>query len=338
MKVGLLYRDDTVEHSESYPLDSDGRDDISHYNLIKEAIEKAGYSTGTVRINSQNFESLKNNDCDLLFNLCDDGFRNKATLEPHIPAVLDIFNIPYTGANYLSLGTCLNKARTKKILEYHNVRTPKFQVFGSPDDKLKQGLSFPFFVKPSSEDASIGIRNESVVNNEEELKQQVKRVIENYKQPALVEEFIDGREIYVGIIGHKNPVVMPITEIDFKLPPGVPKICSYDAKWKEESDDYKLTEPKCPAELDPELEKELKKAALKAFKVMGCRDYARVDFRVDKEGKPYVLEVNPNPDISTDAGLARMAKAKGWDYGDLIVNIVESAKERIQKTKLDECK
>ncbi len=184
-------------------------------------------------------------------------------------------------------------------------------------------------VKPSREDAGIGIETASVVSTIAELRKRVRHVIEQHDQPALVEEYIDGRELNVGILGNRKPVVFPISEIDMStLPKQYHRIITYNAKWMKGTDEYEHTKGICPAPLPPALEATIKEMALKAYQVLGGRDYARVDFRLSKENKPYILEVNPNPDISDDAGFARSARAYGYDFDELAGKIVECALER----------
>jgi len=300
------------------------------------ALKELGHEAEVYYVDLDLFQKLGQDkaNIDLAFNLCDDGFFSDPELEPHLPAMLDVLEIPYTGSGYLSLALCLDKARAKKILKHHDIPTPKFQVFEDVDDIKnfrRKFFIFPLIVKPVHEDASIGIKDVSIVKNEEELRERVALVIKEYKQPALAEEFIDGREFNVGIIGDKE--ILPISEIIFDLPEHKPKIVNYDAKWKEESPDYKGTSRRCPAEVDEELKKKLISLALRASKRMLCRNYFRVDFRVDKDGNPYVLEVNPNPDISEDAGLAAMAKASGYSYKDLIEKVIEDTIKRKNDSK-----
>lgn len=329
MKIAVLYRKPQAG-DQGFAQDSEGRGDLKHIMRIKDVLLALGHLPELVDIDLESFEKLRNSDFDLAFNLCDDGFRNNSLLEAHIPAMLDILQIPYTGAKSLSLATCVNKARTKEILSFHNILTPEFQVFYRNNGKLDESLKFPLIIKPLHEDASIGIKKESIVNNIKQLRQRVDFVINNYNQAALVERFIPGREVYVGILGSKeNLVVLPISEIIFndKLSRSE-KICSYDAKWASESEVFKNTPVKCPAELDKTLKKRLIEIAKKAYNVLECQDYGRVDFRIDKNNQPYVLEVNPNPDISENAGLARMIKAKGLSYDQFIENILTSANLR----------
>ncbi|MBN2097748.1 MAG: ATP-grasp domain-containing protein, partial [Candidatus Omnitrophica bacterium] len=289
-----------------------------------------------VDINLDSYEFLRHGAFDLAFNLCDDGFRNDSLLEAHVPAMLDILEIPYTGANFFSLATCVHKARTKKILAFHKIPTPRFQVFFNGSEKLNRTLKFPLFVKPLHEDASIGIRKDSVVNNHHELGERASAVIKEYEQPALVETFIQGREVYVGLLGYKkNLTVLPISELIFEQRLIKNRICTYQAKWNPQSSQYQGTPVECPAKITKSLEKKLIKIAQEAYTLLDCQDYGRIDFRIDQNNRPFVLEVNPNPDISADAGLARMAKAAGMNYDQLIARIIDLAVERNHLARFD---
>jgi D-alanine-D-alanine ligase len=185
-------------------------------------------------------------------------------------------------------------------------------------------------VKPLHEDGSLGISKESVVFNDEGLSRQIRYVIEKYHQPALVEEYIDGREMNVGLMETNGKVgTLPISEIDYsEFPEGIPKICGYEAKWVPESIEYQKSKPLCPASLEWEMKKRMEHIALKVFKLFGCRDYARVDFRIGQDGKVFVLEVNPNPDISPQSGMTRAIKAQGMTYEEFIRGMLERALQR----------
>jgi D-alanine-D-alanine ligase len=267
---------------------------------------------------------------DVVFNLCDTGFRDDYNLEPHVAAMFDILNVPYTGNNYFTLALCQNKARAKDILTYNKVLTPKFQVFTSAERKLDQELRFPMIVKPIREDGSVGIRERSVVNNEEQLKEEIDHIVNFYKQEALAEEFIDGREFTVSLIGNRRPIVLPVVEIDFSgMPEHLPKIVSYRAKWIKQSLAYKHSPIICPAIIDEKMAKIIDEAARKCYKIFGCRGYARIDFRYDeKEKRLYVLEINPNPDISEEFETAKAAFAAGMTYADLVLKIIGFASEK----------
>jgi D-alanine-D-alanine ligase len=190
-------------------------------------------------------------------------------------------------------------------------------------------LKFPLIVKPNSEDASLGIYPDSVVRDEEALRRQVRRCLANYKQPVLVEAFIDGREFNVSVMENGAATPLPVSEIDFSaMPKDMPRVLGYEAKWFEDHPLYQKTPPVCPAPVDDDVRANLQGLAAAAFRTMGCRDYARVDFRMDAKGRPFILEVNPNPDISTNAGYARALKAAGIEYPAFWGAMVRNALER----------
>ena len=242
--------------------------------------------------------------------------------------LFELLGFEYTGNTPFCLGNCLNKERTKNILRSFKIRTPKSFIFKKNNEiQLKKfDLKFPVILKLLNEDASIGISEYSVVNDTDELKKQFDFLSNTYKQNIIAEEYIEGRELNVAIIG---TTILPISEIDFAgLPENLPKIVTYDSKWFAESIYYEHTKPKCPADLDKKLKKKVTTIALEAFNALSCRDYARVDIRLDKSGRPYVIEVNPNPDISDDSGFARAAAAKGISYPELLNTIANFAINR----------
>ncbi len=331
MNVAVLYRK-PQDMDQGFPQDSQGRSDLKHITRVRDALEALGHSPHLLDLNLDTYEYIRKANFDLVFNLCDDGFRNNSLLEAHIPAMLDFLRVPYTGSGFFTLATCVNKARTKEILVFHGIPTPEFQVFYKTKEELNEDLKFPLIVKPLHEDASIGLRKESVVSNRAELKERVDLVISNYSQPALVEKYIAGREIYVGILGRGvNLMVLPISEIVFDSNLAqTAKICSYEAKWAPESQQYQSSPVECPAKIDKTLRHRLIEIAKTAYNLLGGEDYGRVDFRIDQSNQPYVLEINPNPDISEDAGLAKMFRAKGLDYDELIekiINLVSGSRE-----------
>jgi len=242
--------------------------------------------------------------------------------------LFELLGFEYTGNTPFCLGNCLNKERTKNILRSFKIRTPKSFIFSKNSDiqLRKFDLKFPVILKLLNEDASIGISEYSVVNSTDELKKQFDFLSNTYKQDIIAEEYIDGRELNVAILG---TTILPISEIDFTgLPENLPKIVTYDSKWIAESTYYEHTKPKCPADLDKKIKKKITTIAHEAFNALSCRDYARVDVRLDKSGKPYVIEVNPNPDISEDSGFARASAAKGISYPELLNTIANFAINR----------
>jgi len=327
MKIIIVARNIKGFDDKTNQVDTYGRANLADAEAIKKVLMAANHEVKIFEIDIDLFEKLKKENPDVIFNLADDGFYDDPRLEPHVAALYDILKIPYTGNNYFTLALCQNKARTKEILTYNYILTPKWQLFSNSNRKLNSELRFPLIVKPVREDGSVGIKERSVVKNEEELKEQVEHILDIYQQEALVEEFIDGREFNVGIIGNKKLTVLPIAEIDFsELPPNIPKVVSYRAKWVKQSIVFKKTPVICPAKIDEKLQKDLEEAAKKCYKIFGCRGYARVDIRYDENKKKiYVLEINPNPDISEDGGLAREAKVGGLSYDNLILKIIDLA-------------
>ena len=300
---------------------------------VQEALQKDGYKTSLFNMNSdikRLIHFIEEKQPDLIFNLCE-SVGDESTHEMFVAGIYELMGVPYTGASAFSLGICQNKARTKQILSFYKIRIPRFTLFKNPSEVSEEefDLRFPVIVKPSHEDASVGIDNTSVVDNISSVRKRVRYIFQNHDQPALVEEYVDGRELNVGIIGNRRPIILPISEIDFSgLPSTYPRIVTYNAKWMEGTEEYKGTVGVCPAPLTPEIERQAKEIALKVYRIMGCRDYARVDMRLDKNNNLYVIEANPNPDISDDAGFARSARAYGLTFEEIVGKIVEYALER----------
>ncbi|TAK60703.1 MAG: ATP-grasp domain-containing protein [Bacteroidetes bacterium] len=306
---------------------------VEQKEQIAETLEEIGYRTVVFNVDgdvSRLVNFLKYDKPDLIFNMCE-SVLNKAIHEMHIAGIYELMGVNYTGAGPLVLGTALHKFRVKEILSFNGLPTPRYQVVKtSLNFELDRSLNFPLIVKPSREDASIGITASSVVFSANELKKQIRLVIEQFDQPAIVEEFIDGRELNVAIIGNRKPIAMPISEVDMTtLPSHLPRIITYNAKWVKGTAEYECTKGVCPALLPPELEERIKSLAIEAYQLIGCRDYARVDFRLSKDYQPYILEVNPNPDISEDAGFIRSAGVYGLSFSGAIEKIVECALERV---------
>ncbi len=305
---------------------------VEQVDAIAEALSDAGYNVQTVMTSptiENLIEKLREEKPDLVFNFCE-SIEGDSFQEMNVAGMYDLLRIPYTGSGPLTLGSCLDKVRAKEILTFHKLNVPAFRVFTSPDEVSRKKLTFPVIAKPIHEDASAGISNASVVYDREHLQTLLADMLKKFKQPILVEQYVDGREFNVAIVGNEELVALPVSEIDFStMPDGYHHIVSYEAKWMPDSVEYKSTVPVCPAKINQRLQQKIQNTAIRAYQVMGCRDYARVDMRVDKAGRVYVLEVNPNPDLSPgESGFARSAKAFGWTYAQLINNIVESAFKR----------
>ena len=301
---------------------------IEEIQAVEKAVRSLGHESIVMAVReeiSPIIHWLKEYQPDVVFNLCESVYGNSCW-EMNIPALLDLFRIPYTGSPPLTLGLCQDKGKVKDILQSHGILTPRYKIFERAVGPVK-GNIFPIIVKPLHEDGSLGITRESVVFDDEMLSKQIQYIIEQYQQPALVEEFVDGRELNVGLIETNGSVgILPISEIDYtEFPEGIPKICGYEAKWVVESAEFQKTKPVCPAPLEWLMEKKVGHIASRVFKLFECRDYARVDIRIDREGKIYVLEVNPNPDISPQSGMARALKVQGTTYTGFVENLIERA-------------
>jgi D-alanine-D-alanine ligase len=315
-------------------LDKGNPDDLlaeQETKVVEDAVANSlrafGHQVASVPIRHELWEPLREFDPNewLIFNLCE-SIRDKTYLEPYVISVYEYLHFRYTGSNRLTLATCLNKARAKEILKAHNIPTAPFQVIAP--GTVRRQLEFPLFVKPVAEDASLGITWDSVVTNERELRQQLRFIWNTYRQPALVEQFVEGREFNVTVLGNDNPRVLPLSEINFSQI-GDPKkrIVTFKGKWIEDSDDYKFTQVISPAKVSETLKSKIAEVAVGAYRAMGVRDYGRVDLRV-MNGVPYVLEVNPNADLSPDAGIARSARVAGMSYAMLADEIVRLAAHR----------
>ena len=263
---------------------------------------------------------------DALVNLCE-GYYGRPQWESNVAGIFELLGLTFTGNAAKTLALCQDKFKAKAVLKVAGLPTAPAQLMMTGEEPLE--LRFPLIVKPNAEDASLGVYPESVVRDEESLRRQVRRCIDNYKQPVLVEAFIDGREFNVSVMENGEAKALPVSEIDFSaMPKDTPHILGYDAKWFEDHPLYQKTPPVCPAPIDDELRGRLQGLAEAAFRTMGCRDYARVDFRMDAKGRPFILEVNPNPDISTNAGYARALKAAGIEYAAFWGVMVDNALKR----------
>ncbi len=262
----------------------------------------------------------------VVFNLCE-GLAGEPALEAEVPPTLERLGYTYTGAAGHCLAACLNKADAKARLQTRGLSTPRYAVLSSPNEPCPVPL--PAFVKPVAEDGSLGITWDSVVQTPQALAERVAYVLERYEQPALVEEFVDGREFNLAVWGNNPPEALPVAEIDYQeIADPLRRVCTYESKWIEGSFAYTHTPGICPATVSEALAERLAQEALAAYRVMGCRDYARVDVR-ERDGTPYILEVNPNPSLASDAGFCRAARALGYDHAHMAERIVHLALKRM---------
>lgn len=271
------------------------------------------------------FERILSYKPDVIFNLCE-GFLGDARHEMHVASLWELLQIPYTGNAPLTLGLAQDKVISKRLFESKKIRTPAYQVYQRiPESTM---LNYPLIAKPSREDASLGIGANAVLHSMEDLKREVGRIIEKYRQPVLVEEYIHGREFNISLMGDK-PKVLAVSEIDFSgLSEDEDWVTSYEAKWMPDHPLYRKTPVRVPASVPTELKSRLDDVAVQVYKLLRGRDYARVDTRVDSQGRIYVLELNPNPDISPDAGFTKAVRASGMTYREFVAEIIQYALDR----------
>ena len=300
-------------------------------NAVKSALELFN-NVSLVEADLSSFEKLKNLGPDIVFNIAE-GFFGESR-EAQIPAMLDMLQIPYTGSDPLTLATCLDKARTKEILSYYDIPTAPFFIASEIDQIKKLKLTFPLFVKPVWEGSSKGIFTSSFVKNTKELYEQVERIISEYSQPALIEEFLSGREFTVAILGNGDEAqVLPIVEIDYKdFPDGFIPIYSYEAKWILDTKENPLDVFSCPAKLNPAIETKVRQVALNAYKTLRCRDWSRIDIRMNADNVPNIIEINPLPGILPDpkenSCFPKAARTAGISYDEMLNRVLLAAARR----------
>jgi D-alanine-D-alanine ligase len=268
-------------------------------------------------------KELRNLDTDLVFNLFE-GFYGYPETEGAIPEILSKMGIPFTGCPGPVLRLALDKAKTKLILQAAGIKTPDFQLLDPGTINTFQ-LDYPCIVKPCCEDASNGLSEESVVHDFIALERQVSLISDSYGSNAIVEKLITGREFNATVMGNSELTVLPVSEIVYSLPSGMPEILTFDAKWEPDSPYFEGTKPVCPAEIEAEEQQRIAETITTVYRLFGCRGYARVDLRLDQEGQLNVIEVNPNPDISPGTGAARQAEAAGMTYTQFVEKIVQLA-------------
>ncbi len=277
------------------------------------------------------YEDLRINRPDIVFNIAEGAFG--PCREGQIPSILEYLNIPYTASDPLTLNLCLDKARAKEILAYHGLPTARFRVVATKNFSFNS-LHYPLVVKPLYEGSSIGIRDNSLVTTRQEMRDRVSWVLERYSEPALVEEYLPGREFTVAVIGNGAEArVLPIVEIKFdSLPQGVNPIYSFEAKWIWDNTDKPLEIFECPANLSADLQADIERICLDAYRIMRCRDWCRIDVRLDSSNRPHILELNPLPGIlprpEQNSCLPKAARAAGMSYNSLINTVLDVACKR----------
>jgi D-alanine-D-alanine ligase len=305
-------------------------DDIHTIRAVESALSSR-HRVSLIEANLDAFERLRRLRPELVFNIAE-GLHGSSR-EAQIPAMLDMLELPYTGSDPVTLGICLDKRRTKEILAWHGVPTPRFAVVQSLLE-IPARLRYPLMVKPTLEGSSKGVTDQALVHNRRELVRQLEWVLETYRQPALVEEFLPGREFTVALLGNGPGLrTLPIVEINFDtLPAGVNPIYSFEAKWLWDREEDPLQIFACPAPLEPLLQKKIETVCRQAFAAMGCRDWCRIDVRLDAAGLPNVIELNPLPGIlprpEQNSCFPKAARAAGLTYEQMILSVVDAASLR----------
>ena len=282
----------------------------------------------------QSLHGLAKCGADLVFNLTE-SYAGDDTKEMNVSAYMDLIGLPYTGAGPHAHFLAQDKATAKKMFHFHNIRTPYFATAYRGNIDHAHDVNFPLIVKPQLEDGSIGIDAEAVVNSVKELMERVEYVQNEFDSPALIEEYIEGREIYAAILGsYEKTEVLPLVELDLsQLPEGTPRIASRDVKFERETKAYKLTKSKIADDLDEATTQKLAETALAAYRAVKLRDYGRIDMRLTPGGEVYVIEANPNPWLSSKHEFAMAAKKSGRSYTQLVSDILDLALERNKSEK-----
>lgn len=302
-------------------------------DVVNQTLSEAGYNVsrlGVSRDPAKLTSALNAERPDVIFNLFE-GMADHADTEAYVAGILEWLEIPYTGSPFKTLCLARSKHLTKTLLQGAGLPTPDFFVVES-GPVISCPMDWPVIVKPATQDASVGLDQGSVVTSLEQLNERVELLLKRYGPPVLVEEFISGREFNIGLVENPELTVLPVSEILFvEKTPGYWPLVTYDAKWTPGTRDYDATPPKYPAEVTPKLGERLADLCRRAYRLLGCRDYARVDFRLRPSGKPYILEVNPNPDFSPLAGFSGGLKSAGIDHSQFTVDLVELALARSKK-------
>lgn len=302
---------------------------LSDVEEVISALVGAGHDVAAVGIDGtrESLVRLARVQSDLLFNMVE-GFGNDDTKEPNVAAYLELLGLQFTGSGSRGLSVAMDKPLTKKVLQFHAIRTPRFLTVFRGRLAWADELQFPVIVKPAREDGSIGIGFGALVNGIKELMERIDALHADFSHPVLVEEYIDGREIYVGVLGNNPPEALPPIELDLShLPKGTPRIAASEVKWQEGTRAYRGSKARV-AELPAERITALQDAAITAFRALALRDYARFDFRLASDGTPFLIEANPNPHLHSSSEFSRAARASGRTHPRLIREIVEHALRR----------
>lgn len=306
-------------------------DSMETIGAIKDAFVSVGHSVELVEADENAYEKLKSLKPDFVFNVAE-GF-NGASRESQIPSMLEMLGIKYTGSDSITIGICHDKSRCKEILSYYNIPNSKFFITDKSVNN-DNGFKYPKFVKPLHEGSSKGIYDSSLVKNLNELNSEIQRIRESYNQPALVEDYIPGKEFTVAMMGNGDDVkVLPVVEINLdSVPEGFNKIYSYEVKWFFDTRENQLDIFKCPADIDTKIYKHIEQVCKSTFKALRIRDWARIDVRLDENNVPNIIEINPLPGIlpnpEDNSCYPKAARHAGMDYNSMLNAVLNEAVKR----------
>lgn len=326
MRIGLSYDLKTDISNTSITDDAlEEYDSPETVEIMAAALEAKGHEVMWLGGGMEFLDNIRREKVDIVFNISE-GRGNYRSREAQVPSVLEMLDIPYTGSDPQCLAVCLDKPLTKKILAAEGIKTPRWLVVSDKESQSILSLerfNFPVIIKPAYEGSSKGIRLNSIAHSLHQTVNEIKQLLELYRQPVMVEEFIDGDEVTVGIIGNKSPEIVGVMRI---LPRNKTQHFVYSLEVKR---DYEaLVDYECPTRLKPEIVKNIKDVSLQIFRTLGCRDFARVDFRVKSDGTPYFIETNPLPGLGTYSDLVIMAIKMGWTHQALIGAVLDAALKR----------
>jgi len=304
------------------------------YDAIVEALRAEGFAAEGVNL-KDDFELLgrllTRNPPDVVFNLVE-FFHNDLNHEGAVAGLYDLAGVPYTGATPFCLSLCRRKDLAKQVFLRSGIPTPRFAVVDGAEIPPDHGLDYPLIVKPSRGDGSAGVEPCTVVRDYAQLKKRLKRAAGEFQCSMLVEEFLEGRELHISVYGNNPPEALPVIDFNFsELPEDHPPLLTYDIKWNPLAPAYHKVHSICPAALPPEIERQAKELAVRAYRATCCRDYARIDLRLGKDDAPYVLEVNPNPDLTAGVSFMDSAEQAGYSFSGMLKKIVALALERAGK-------
>jgi D-alanine-D-alanine ligase len=329
LRIGLSYDlKEAVEQNLTVEDALEEYDSPETVAIIATALASMGHEVIRLGGGAYFLDNIRREKVDIVFNIAE-GRGNYRSREAQVPAVLEMLSVPYTGSDPLTLAVCLDKPLTKKLVVAEGINTPHWLVISGQEELDKaawEKLAFPVIIKPASEGSSKGIRLTSVTDDIRQAETEVRRILDAYHQPVMVEEFIDGDEVTVGIVGNSPPRIVGMMRV-VPRKPSAHFVYSLEVK----RDYLNLVDYECPPQLGKNTLDVMERFSVAAFKTLGCRDFSRIDFRVGRDGTPYFIEINPLPGLGSYSDLVIMAQMLGWKYEALIGSVLDAAIERYSR-------